>query len=112
MVDPDYEHAPTLYPKVTKVSISDIETKIGNNAYFYVLPQKEHKIRVALRKGGDKINYDVNVSLPPFNVGQTTYAGHKYKLILQIYGPQEIGLKATLKDWEYTEGENDIPIEL
>ena len=76
---------------------------------FYVIPEKMHKFRIELR-GLDP--YVVNVSLPNFKEDQTTYAGHKYKLQLQIYGPQTIGMTATLVDWEYEEGTHDIPVEL
>ena len=110
---PEYDAKP-----LSQTSITSTETVIGGAdgypAAFYVLPQKNHKIRVSMLKGGTVFSYEKDVSLPDFDSqnGQTTYAGYKYKLKLQIYGPQQISLKATLKDWEYTEGENDIPIEL
>ena len=94
------------------MAITDAEKTIKTEEYpyaFYVFPEKTHKFRIELR-GLDP--YVVNVSLPDFKEGQTTYAGYKYKLQLQIYGPQTIGMTATLVDWEYEEGENDIPVEL
>ncbi|MBR2359168.1 MAG: fimbrillin family protein [Bacteroidaceae bacterium] len=94
------------------MSITDVEKTIKSEEYpyaFYVIPEKMHKFRIELR-GLDP--YVVNVSLPNFKEDQTTYAGHKYKLQLQIYGPQTIGMTATLVDWEYEEGTHDIPVEL
>ncbi len=102
--------------EIPQTLITSTETVIGGSdgypAAFYVLPQKEHKIRVSMIKDGRELPpYEAIVNLPDFQKDQTTYVGYQYTVKLKIYGPQEISLKATLEDWKEVE-DNDIPIEL
>lgn len=102
-------------PVVTSVPITDEEAIVGVSetdltpAAFYVFPQREHLVRVEMKGFGKTFTYDMPVQLPEGD----TYAGHKYKLKLQVYGPQQITLNTTLEPWVYDEEtDDDIEIEL